>query len=219
MSKAFSPERRAAISAANRARVVTQETRRRMSISMRGNHNAMGCVRSDSTKLKLSLARVGKKHTLESRMKISMSTAGKNHPNYGKTTPPDVKAKISMSKMGEKNGRWLGGISFEPYCPKWNKDLRRRIRAYFNYQCVACGKDQLEESRQLSCHHVEYNKKACCDGKPVHFAALCYRCHAKTNSDRERWENMLHRIIDEMWEGRSYFTKEEWIMKTLSGED
>jgi len=115
---------------------------------------------------------------------------------------------------GPKNPNWLGGISFEPYCPKFNNDLRRRIRSFFNYECVLCGKTAEENrSRQLSCHHVMYNKMSCCDGKPVHFAALCIFCHNKTNGNqenRERWESMLHRIIDEIYDGKSYFTKEEW---------
>lgn len=110
---------------------------------------------------------------------------------------------------GPNNGCWLGGLSFEPYCPKWTKDLRNRIRAFFNYECLVCGKSTEENVKQLSCHHITYNKQACCDGKPVQFAALCITCHAKTNKDRDRWEAMLHRIIIEIYDGRSYYTKEE----------
>jgi hypothetical protein len=75
---------------------------------------------------------------------------------------------------------------------------------------MICGKDETVNGKCLSIHHVEYNKAACCDGKPVQFAALCHSCHSKTNHDRSRWEAMLHRIIDEIYGGRSYFTKEEW---------
>ncbi len=108
---------------------------------------------------------------------------------------------------GDRSPTWQGGISFEPYCPKFNDDLRQRIRAFFDYECIACGK---HTTRQLNCHHVEYNKLACCDGEPIHFAALCNKHHAMTNHDRARWEAMLHRIIDEIYGGRSYYTKEEW---------
>jgi hypothetical protein len=48
-------------------------------------------------------------------------------------------------------------------------------------------------------------------GKPVHFAALCNYHHSKTNFERERWEAMFHRAIDEIYNGRSYFTKEEML--------
>jgi hypothetical protein len=113
-------------------------------------------------------------------------------------------------QSGENCHFWQGGLSFEPYCPKFNNDLKRRIRSFFNNECVLCGKNKIENKQELSCHHVEYNKKACCDGKPVHFAVLCSSCHAKTNKDRENWEARLHRIIDEIYNGKSYYTKEEW---------
>jgi hypothetical protein len=111
---------------------------------------------------------------------------------------------------GPNSHYWQGGISFEPYCPKWNEDIRIRIRQFFGDKCILCGKSHEENVKNLSCHHIEYNKQACCDGKPVQFAALCISCHQKTNFDRARWEAMLHRIIDEIYGGRSYYTKEEW---------
>ncbi|MCK9458844.1 MAG: hypothetical protein M0R80_04330 [Proteobacteria bacterium] len=114
--------------------------------------------------------------------------------------------------LGEGNPNWCEGNSFGPYCPKFNEDLKRRVRAYFGYKCLVCGKTTEENGRQLDVHHIEYNKKACCDGKPFQFAALCQSCHFRTTPkvNREYWETVLHRIIDEMYGGRSYFTKEEW---------
>ena len=112
---------------------------------------------------------------------------------------------------GQRSPVWQGGTSFEPYCPKFNDDLRSRIRTFFDHRCMLCGKSTEENKRNLGCHHVEYNKLACCDGKPIHFTTLCNSCHAKTNRNRPRWEAMLHRIIDEIYDGRSYYTKEEYI--------
>lgn len=113
-------------------------------------------------------------------------------------------------RLGDKHWNWKGGISYEPYCPLFNDDLRRRIRLFFDNECVLCGKSTKENGQELSCHHVEYNKSACCDGLPVHFAALCKRCHTKTNNNRSWWETVIHRIIDEIYDGRSYYTKEEY---------
>lgn len=116
----------------------------------------------------------------------------------------------TMAQFGERNGNWRGGISFEPYCPKFNNDLKQRVRAFFEYRCVTCGKSEKELGYKLGTHHVEYDKAACCHGQPVTFAASCRRCHGRTNADRPRWEAMLHRCIDEIWGGRSYYTKEEY---------
>lgn len=111
-----------------------------------------------------------------------------------------------------KPSNWKGGISFEPYCPKFNDDLKKRVREFFDNKCILCGNPKELNGKNLHVHHVEYNKQACCDGLPVHFAALCIHCHMKTNFDRTRWENIMHIIIDEIYDGRSYFTKEEFAI-------
>ena len=85
-------------------------------------------------------------------------------------------------------------------------------RGDFEERCIICGVHKNNERRNLSVHHVEYSKSACCDGKPVQFAALCTSCHMKTNYDRPRWEAMIHMIIDEIYGGRSYYTKSEMLV-------
>lgn len=206
-----SSETREKIRAANVGRKHTPEELEKMK---RGTGNT-GKIASPEKRLKMSLAHKGKKQphigvprSTETRLKMSKS-------RMGRLVSPETRAKISKSQCGEKANNWHGGLSFEPYCPKWNNDLRRRIRAFFEYRCVACGKPQNENLTadgrvyQLHCHHVTYNKSTCCDDKPVHFTALCNRHHGMTNKDRDRWEAMLHRIIDEVYGGRSYYTKEE----------
>lgn len=138
----------------------------------------------------------------------------------GYTHTPEALSKMATSlkgvncdNVGEKASQWKGGLSFEPYCPKFNPDLKRRIRAFFDHRCIICGKTTEENGKRkqlMACHHVEYNKQACCDGKSVHFATLCVSCHTKTGNNRDRWEAMIHRILDEIYNGKSYFTKEEW---------
>ncbi len=191
-------------------------------------HPLFGKHFSEESKKKISLANTGHVPSEETRKKISEATSGSNNPRYGKTVTPEQRQKQSESmkkfyqehpealllhsecRIGEKNYNWKGGISFEPYCPKFNQDLKERVRAFFDYECITCGKTTEENGKALSVHHVEYDKSACCDGEPVHFAAMCHRCHSKTNFDRERWEAMMHRIIDEIYDGRSYYTKEEY---------
>jgi hypothetical protein len=155
----------------------------------------------------------------ETRAKRTAAMIGNNHL-LGYEHGPGSLIKMVESMKGancdntrEKASNWKGGLSFEPYCPKFNADLKRRIRAFFGHRCVVCGKGVEENGKRkqlMACHHVEYNKSACCDGKPVHFAALCVTCHSITGKNRCRWEAMLHRIIDEIYDGKSYFTKEEW---------
>lgn len=172
----------------------------------------LGRHHTEATKAKFHAARMGKKLSEEHRKHIAEALTGNDY-RKGKNASDETRKRISESHrglmVGAKNPNWKDGASFEPYCPKFNEDLKQRIRAFFDHRCVLCGKTTKENKKQLSCHHVEYNKNACCDGEPVHFAALCNQCHSKTGKGREGWENMMHRIIDEMYDGRSYFTKSE----------
>jgi hypothetical protein len=141
--------------------------------------------------------------------KIFYSNLHKMHKNRGIYC--SVICRLN-DMFGEGNPNWCGGSSFGKYCKKFNGNLKIRVRAYFGYKCIVCGKTTEENGRQLDVHHIEYNKSACCDGKSVHFAALCRECHTRTTpkKNREYWETVLHRIIDEIYGSRSYFTKEEW---------
>lgn len=200
--KHHTAETKAKISAALTGRVVSHETRLKMSKSFSGkNHPLYGTHPSEETRRKLSEVRMGPKNHMW----------GKRYSQEKCAEMREI--SIALNRCGENNPNWRGGLSFEPYCPKWTEDLRKRIRAFFEYECIACGKPEKMQQRSLSCHHVEYNKQACCDGKPVQFACLCGRCHSRTNFDRARWEAMIHRIIDEIYGGRSYFTKDEWAKR------
>lgn len=180
------------------------ESRARISAKLKGHATSVETIK------KISDAKMGHPVSDIARLHMSLAQKGEKSHMYGKSVDKCIREKISLAQRGEKHHNWKGGISYEPYCPKWNKSLRKRIRAFFEYRCIICGKSTEENKRELCCHHVEYDKKACCDGKLVHFAALCHNCHARTNFDREQWERMIHRIIDEIYDGRSYYTKDEY---------
>ena len=93
-------------------------------------------------------------------------------------------AKLSAARKGDKNPRWLGGISREPYGWKWNEELREEVRRRDSYKCQVCGTPQAECARVLSVHHINYDKK---DNDPLNLVALCLPCHVRTNTRRAYW--------------------------------
>jgi hypothetical protein len=131
--------------------------------------------------------------------------------------PLCYKKWMSISFTGENSNMWKGGISFEPYCPKFNDTFKERVRAFFEYKCVECGIKQTES--KLSVHHVHYDKMSCCDPNvPRMFVPLCRSCHTKTNHNRNDWREHFEQLIISQHGGRSYYTQDEWDEKTLKKE-
>ena len=215
------PEVRAKISAARKGHEVTPETREKLAKANIGRKD------SEETRMKKARASTGRTLSQEARKKIS-DRMKKNNPIY----MPGVLEKISENKKqwhidhkgyedGPKNPAWNGGSSYYPYCPKFNEEFKNRVRAYFDYECVVCGKPEWKNKNHYHhhVHHVDYNKDACCDGQPVQFVTLCHSCHMKTNGSRSRWEKMFLKILYEIYNNRSYFTKEEWKKIISSTKD
>lgn len=125
----------------------------------------------------------------------------------------------SQYRIGKNAANWQGGKSYEPYCEKFNADFKNRVRMFFNYSCVLCGKSQNDNGRSLSVHHVSYDKRVCCNDKPHLFVILCNSCHSKTGSKGKRgnWEDFFRELLSKNYSGKCYYTKDEYLqaMKTM----
>lgn len=99
----------------NKKRIISEETRQKKSLSMRGknkgkipwNKNKTN-VYSEETIQKMSIAhsgennsQFGKSLSETTRQKISNSIKNEKHPNYGKTLGEETKDKISKSHSGK----------------------------------------------------------------------------------------------------------------------
>jgi len=92
---------------------------------------------------------------------------------------------------GKNHPQWKGGISFEPYCHKFNEAFKELIREKFGRVCFLCPTTEAENGQKLSVHHTNYNKDCLCDDSDCEFVPLCVRCHSKTNHNRDYWEQMI----------------------------
>ena len=166
-----------------------------------------GWHHSIETKTKISKITKEKMESQEVRKKIIESRRKQKDPRKGSRHSEESKIKISNAVRGPRNPLWKGGISFEPYCPKFNNEFKERVRAFFGYQCVECGISQ--NGRKLHVHHVNFNKEACCDKTIPLFVSLCQPCHSKTNRNREYWEKHYTEIINKQYSGQCYIQKSE----------
>lgn len=95
-------------------------------------------------------------------------------------------------KGGSQHATWKGGKSFEPYCEKFNEELKEHIRSSFNRTCYICDKPETENGRKLICHHTDYNKMQGCGKRPWSLVSVCNSCSGKTNYNRWHWFLLLY---------------------------
>jgi hypothetical protein len=136
-----------------------------------------------------SCAKKGRIFTEEHKANISASEKGKK-------LTEETKARISAARKGEKCYNWKGGISFEPYCVKFNYAYKQLIRIKFSNKCFWCGMTTEENGEALSVHHVNYNRNCGCDGTECVCVPLCRSCHSKTNTDRDGWQEKIMKKLE-----------------------
>lgn len=121
---------------------------------------------------------------------------GCKNPNYGNGDKvrgnKNPMYQNGYKLLGSKNGRWLGGVSFEPYALGWTSTFKEQIRYRDGYKCRCCGMPEIENGRKLSVHHIDYNKK---NITVTNLISLCNSCHSKTNANRLIWQKEFEKRI------------------------
>jgi 5-methylcytosine-specific restriction endonuclease McrA len=159
------------ISESEKGKVINEETRRMISTTHKESKLAAEHLK------KLHASMKGKKHTEETKRRWSETRRAKN-----RHCSEETKNKIGNANRGENCGTWLGGISFLPYCHKFNNRLKEKIRDRDNRTCQLCG--EKENGSRLHIHHVHYDKENC----EPDLVALCHKCHSKVNHNRNYYE-------------------------------
>lgn len=180
-----SKETKHKIGDANRGRIVSEETRQKLSISGKGNLSNTGRSPSEETRKRMSEARSGEKsfmygkhHSEETKRKIAEKAIGRK-------ASEEARQKMSEAHTGERNHEWKGGVTFFPYCHKFNEKLKERIRVRDNHTCQLCNEKQ--NGRKLDIHHIRHDRENCA---PM-LISLCRKCHGKTNINRDYYEALF----------------------------
>jgi hypothetical protein len=126
---------------------------------------------------------------LISNKKAEAQSRPDNKSASGKKRTVESIIKLSLSKMGEKNPAWNGGKAREIYCCFWHDvEYKDYIKSLDNYTCQypSCRKKD-----DLCIHHINYNKKDC---TPENLITLCREDNSKVNADRESWKKFFRQI-------------------------
>ena len=151
--------------------------------------------------------RKGKKLSLKHKKNISVALKKiyKNyHHMFGKKHSIKTKIKISESlkkllKDQKNHPNWQGGISFEPYDPRFNEAYKETIRFRDHCKCQLCGCHQIENGRKLDVHHIDYNKM---NTVPKNNISLCKKCSGKVNFNRKYWTKYFKKVVTQPDEWR-----------------
>jgi hypothetical protein len=201
-----SDKTRQKMSAVRKGRKIwSDEQRAEIAVRMKGNKNTLGRKHTPTACKKISEARKGIKFSEEHLKHLSeshrghkptketcqrLSEANMGHKSYPRTE--EWRKMRSEMSRGEKSYAWRGGISFEPYCPEFNRNLKERVRDAYGRRCYLCLTTEEENKRRLSIHHNDYNKMQGCGKRPWNLLPLCHRCHARTNGNRWYWFSLLY---------------------------
>jgi hypothetical protein len=127
----------------------------------------------------------GKTNIYSEETKQKISRKGKKHS-------VETKLKMSEQRKADKNANWRGGIGRLPYAYEFNTQLKEQIRQRDGYRCQQCFRHQNELKDKLSVHHIDFNKK---NNNPTNLISLCRNCHSQTNFSREDWSNYFNNLL------------------------
>ncbi len=114
-----------------------------------------------------------------------------NKGNLGKRFSESHKTKLALSKFGDDNPSWCGGVSRNGYCDIWkDKEYKQSIKDRDSYKCQSsyC----TLKSNNLVVHHIDYNKHNC---HPNNLITLCISCNSKANHNRKYWQEIYSHLM------------------------
>lgn len=202
------------VAEANRKRIWTDESKKKLQLSRKGlivseetkqklKNSLLNHIISDNTKLKISNSiklfyknngnpNIGRKHSEESKLKMSLTHKGRVSPNKG--------------KFGPLNHCWRGGDV--NYGIEWTPGLKKEIKDRDGNVCrnPGCKKPY----KRLTVHHINYIKKDCC---PTNLITLCPRCNTKANGNRLLYPLFYQLIVNTIIQWKKVTQVPELIMR------
>jgi len=164
---------------------------------MKGKQHSKQAKRKISKKLK------GRLLSEETKKKLSVVTKGRYAGEHHSPQTEFKKGhKINLGRNNspatefhkrEKHPAWKGGMSREPYPIDFDNELKELIRKRDKYQCQLCQKKQNEQAKELSVHHIDYNKS---NLNPDNLITICNSCNSKVNFNRGYWTRYFQAKVE-----------------------
>ena len=204
--KMHTKEVREKISKSNKGKKLTEESKYKISIANKGRKSKFkGISRTDEDKKKISIG-----------TKIAMNIPETKEKFLKIVRSKEFRQKQSKSKIGEKNGMWNNGSSFEPYTLDFTNKLRNKIRNR-DGRCMLCNvllEDLKLLKKRVCIHHIDYDKT---NSFQQNLITLCNSCHNLTNHGRDKWKPHFQSILKEQY-NYEYTIDQKIILDFIKGE-
>tara|TARA_R100001530_G_scaffold87103_1_gene60667 strand:- start:3849 stop:4577 length:729 start_codon:yes stop_codon:yes gene_type:complete len=222
--KKLSYEYRQKMSKAHKGKIVSEETKKKMSLSMvkahKENPNAWLC--SKETRLKMRFAKLGKKrvpHTEATKRKIGLGNKGKIRSeetreklrivNLGKVVSKETVLKILEKIKGRKRSKEtkqrLSLAKMGNKNPAWNNgssfepygiDFNEKLKELIRERDgYYCRLCNKKQGRKEK-FPVHHIDYIKQNNDPLNLITLCKSCHSKTNFNRKRWSKIFNKLIN-----------------------
>jgi hypothetical protein len=209
--KHHSEESRKKMSESGKGKVISENHRKKISDSLKGKPKSkkMREKLSKTRKLKIATGEISinKKCGKDNPM---FGIKGEEHPFYGRKHSEETKDIIRIKNSGSNNHGWKGGVSYGPYCEKFNNKRKKAVRDFFNGLCLCCGEYQYKRKHQV--HHIDHDKEEGCNGKPFNLILMCQKCHGKELHKEEEYKAYINKTLREgfkwgIWNEQEYIEK------------
>lgn len=138
----------------------------------KGHQINVGRKHSEETKRKISLGNKGKIVSKETGLKLSLGRRGKDNPNYGNHLSSEMRKKLSEERKESGNPNWKGkDIKCVNAIHNW---IRRRHSP--PKVCEHCGKEKKLDLANIK-HHV-YTRDV------EDYIWVCRKCHSDMDYSR-----------------------------------
>lgn len=112
---------------------------------------------------------------------------------------------------GDKNYNWIYGNS------EYNQDFNESFKKFIRVRdkcCMLCNRPFIDENnRNLSVHHINYDKKLSIKENCV---SLCVKCHILTNINRQHWTKFFQSLLLERY---NYKYEDNKIIIKIGGKN
>ena len=102
--------------------------------------------------------------------------------------------RLSCGQQGIDRNNWNGFAINSPYCYKFNDECREKNRNKYNYKCFICDKNESNNGKKLSVHHIDMSKSQGCNGEKWKLVPVCSQCHNKLHT--KLWEYRIKYLLN-----------------------